>query len=293
MLIRLCKEGYPIDEIIFADCGDWEFQQMRDHIDRVEKLIRRPITRLLIEPSLDWHMFEYIPSNPKNRMRVWEKKGVRGLGWPTPRVRWCNKTKIRSMNRYATAEFQYVGINAEERYRLGRWQERGTIRLYPLVYWNMSGQECLNYCKSFGLDWSGLYEHFGNTSCFCCPLKRLEALRNLWRFYPELWRRLLEMESRVWNTFKPNGVTVKALQERFEKEKVGTWNYPKSRRGFNTKESRGIKTAAICRMTAQSLLQYNPRPPGCGRIRPAANFGGGNFISQDSVRGAGIPEKMI
>lgn len=226
MLLRLIKEGHHIDEIIFVDCGPWEFDQMRHHVDQVEKIISRPITRLQLEKSLDYYMFEYIPSNPKDRIRIWESQGVKGLAWPTPVIRWCNNVKRKAITRAVSVSTQYVGISADEPHRMGRCQQRGTTKLYPLVDWGMTAQDCFDYCYSFGLDWGGLYKHFTNTSCWCCPLKPLPALRNIRLHYPDLWLRLLDMDKRAWNTFKPRGITVQSLETRFDLECKGLLKIP-------------------------------------------------------------------
>lgn len=223
MLIRLCKEGARLDDIVYVDCGSWEFPQMRSHVDTVEKLIQRSITRLLLNPDLDYYMFDYIPSNPKNKTRVWERYHVRGLGWPTPKIRWCNNIKRKAITRAVSVSVQYVGISADEPHRAGRCRQRGSTKIYPLIDWGMSTSDCLAYCKSFGLDWSGLYNHFSNTSCWCCPLKPLHALRNLRKHYPNLWSRLLDMDSRSWNTFKPRNITACLLDYRFSLEQLGSF----------------------------------------------------------------------
>ena len=48
-----------MDDIVWMDCGDWEFERMRTHIEAVEKIIKRSITRLTIPEGLDYWMFEY------------------------------------------------------------------------------------------------------------------------------------------------------------------------------------------------------------------------------------------
>ena len=45
MLLKLIEENRPIDEIIFIDTG-LEFQEMYEHIKKVENFINRKITIL-------------------------------------------------------------------------------------------------------------------------------------------------------------------------------------------------------------------------------------------------------
>lgn len=67
MLLRLLEEGRQVDEILFCDTG-LEFPQMYDHLEKLERYIGRPITRLKAP-----YTFEQI--RPK-AMRHWSPTGV-------------------------------------------------------------------------------------------------------------------------------------------------------------------------------------------------------------------------
>lgn len=82
----------------------------------------------------------------------------------------------------------------------------------------MSEADCLAYCKEHGFDWNGLYDHFDRVSCWCCPLKNLKELRQLYEFYPELWQKLKDWDEKTWNDYK-KGWPVWKLEYRFEFEK--------------------------------------------------------------------------
>ena len=81
----------------------------------------------------------------------------------------------------------------------------------------MTEQDCLEYCYSKGYDWEGLYTIFRRVSCWCCPLQPLEELRQLRRNFPELWKQLLEWQSKTWRSFKTD-YTVQELDIRFQFE---------------------------------------------------------------------------
>ena len=34
MLLMMLERGWPVDDIVYFDCGDWEFPQMHKHINR-------------------------------------------------------------------------------------------------------------------------------------------------------------------------------------------------------------------------------------------------------------------
>jgi hypothetical protein len=65
----------------------------------------------------------------------------------------------------------------------------------------------------------GLYEHFDRVSCWCCPLKRIGELRQLYTYYPDLWKQLKDMDNRAYNNFKKN-YTVELLERKFKREEV-------------------------------------------------------------------------
>ena len=62
-----------------------------------------------------------------------------------------------------------------------------------------------------------------STSCWCCPLQPLFALRNLYKYFPERWEKLKEMDSKTPTGYKIGAtvkdiIKVKDLEERFKRE---------------------------------------------------------------------------
>lgn len=112
---------------------------------------------------------------------------------------------------------EYIGIAADEGYRLERERNQNPNHVHPLVEWGMTEKDCLNYCYSQGYDWGGLYEHFNRVSCWCCPLQSLEELRSLYRHYPELWEQLKLWDKRTWRNFRAD-YSVEQLERRFDFE---------------------------------------------------------------------------
>jgi 3'-phosphoadenosine 5'-phosphosulfate sulfotransferase (PAPS reductase)/FAD synthetase len=211
MLLLMLEHGWHIDEIIFCDTG-MEFPQMYEHIDKVERYIARPITKLKAEKPFEYWMFEHIKTKG-------ERQGQEGYGWPTMWARWCTAAlKQDVVKRYLRQHSnitEYHGIAADEAHRAEK--NKGRSISYPLIEWGMTEKDCLNYCYSKGFDWDGLYEHFNRVSCWCCPLKSLAELRQLYKHYPEMWRRLLDMDNRAWNQFRAD-YSVAELDKRFEAE---------------------------------------------------------------------------
>lgn len=208
MLLRMLEEGMPVDIILFCDTG-LEFEGMYRHIDKLEKYIGIPITRLKSAQPFEYLFFEHMPKR-KNPELI----GRKGYSWSGPRNRWCTAMlKTRIIDRYLrelSKEYtlkQYIGIAADEPHRMREYN-------YPLIDWGMTEADCLAYCKERGFDWDGLYDIFHRVSCWCCPLQSYDELRKLRRHFPELWEQLRYMDKNTWRNFLKN-YSVEQLEARF------------------------------------------------------------------------------
>lgn len=240
MLIMMLERDDPIADIVFFDTG-WEFPQMYEHLECLERYIGRKITRLrprlpvsvvTDKTPLDWMFSEYPVV----------KRGTRqphmiGRGWPAPMRRWCTGRKEESLRAHLLAlthrqDFslplqQCVGFAADEMHRLdGPTKKDGTyyVQRYPLMEWGITEADALAFCQGYGFDWFGLYNHFSRVSCFCCPLQSLDDLRTLRCFYPELWQRMLHMDAWLQGNDKGrrynHAPSVAALDVRFAAEEA-------------------------------------------------------------------------
>ncbi len=208
MLLRMIEEKMPVDIILFCDTG-LEFDAMYRHLEKLEKYIGKPITRLKSPHTFEYLFFEHMPKR-KNLELI----GRKGYSWAGPRNRWCTAMlKTRIVNKYLRELsdkyelVQYIGIAADEPQRVHEFN-------YPLVDWGMTEADCLAYCKERGFDWEGLYDIFHRVSCWCCPLQSLDELRQLRRHFPDLWERLRYMDAHTWRTFLKN-YSVEQLEARF------------------------------------------------------------------------------
>ncbi len=114
--------------------------------------------------------------------------------------------------------FEYVGIAADEPERV-RDDEH---KIYPLVEWDMTELECLQYCYDHGFNWDEngveLYSVLNRVSCWCCRNKNLKELKNIYMYLPEYWQRLRGLQSRIESPMKGVGKSVFQLEERFKRE---------------------------------------------------------------------------
>ena len=205
MVIRMIEKGDRLDEVLFIDTG-MEFPAMYQHIKRVREYVRDHdvwFTELKAEKSFGWYFSEKPVENSKNH------GSYMGYSWPSMRMRWCTKhlkTEVsdkylkRLSERYGSV-ILCTGLAADEQKRIQR--PGNSKNRHPLAEWGWTEAMCLGYCYGKGFTWydpsvgKGLYEIFSRTSCWICPLGTIDNFRQLRRYYPELWAKIGEMETRI------------------------------------------------------------------------------------------------
>jgi len=160
---------------------------MYEHLSKLEDYIGWKVTRLYPPHDWNYYMFEHIPLRGN-------RKGIAGNGWPWRQSRWCTREKINALIKHVKGETVCIGFSYRERFR--RPNYRHANQRYPLLEWGVTDQEALKYCQKYGFDFSGLYKMFKSVSCWCCPLKPERELKALKDNFPDLWQRLLEMDSK-------------------------------------------------------------------------------------------------
>ena len=229
LLLRMIELGMPIDAVISADTG-MEFPEMYDHLAKLDDYLYRErgihITTLRHPKGFEWLMFD----EPKQKPSALERRARLGIppygnGWPGIRVRWCTgqlKTHLitKEVNRLKAEKhaLHYVGIAADE-----AWRCKG--EQYPLVEWGVTEAEALQGCYDRGFDFGGLYQIYHRCSCWCCPFQRIDELRKLRRYHPELWEKLRRLDDKARKQFGPGPLgqfkknwSVARLEERFARE---------------------------------------------------------------------------
>lgn len=212
---------YPLDEVIFCDVG-MDFPAMMDHVARLERIFTDAgikFTRLKGETSFEYLMFEHQVKRKDQALQQYP-----GYSWPDSRSRWCTAAlKTEVISRYVRelekdfTVFELVGLAADEQKRIEKANNQNPNHRHPLADWGWTEADCLVYCYLKGFNWGGLYSLFGRVSCWCCPLQSLPELRNLRKYFPDLWERLLDMEHRTWRKFRAD-YSVDQLEIRFQFE---------------------------------------------------------------------------
>ena len=206
MLLMMLEKGMQVDDIVFCDTG-MEFPAMYEHIKQVEDYTKRNITTLKAN-----HSFKYYLGHHK------KKNGGIGYGFPDFRNRWCTTLLKRDLfKKHYKNIIDYQGIAIDEKHRSLKNQKGRTIK-YPLIEWNVTEAQALQYCYDKGFTWNGLYKKFNRVSCWCCPLSRIGELRILHNEFPELWIELKELDKLSYRQFRSD-YSVNELEDKFLKEK--------------------------------------------------------------------------
>ena len=200
MLLMMIEKGIKIDEIIFCDTGK-EFDELYEHIDKIERYIGQKVTRLKNEHSYEYFLYDKEITKGPN-------KGNRGYGWTKMTNRWCTdrlKTQLvdRHLRKYTEEYTRYIGIAYDEPKRI-----KNTPGFkYPLYEWKITEAEALQYCYDKGFDFGGLYNHFDRLGCWLCPLQKIESLYSLYKYYPDKWQELKQIEMDMYRRIKNQDLT--------------------------------------------------------------------------------------
>lgn len=83
----------------------------------------------------------------------------------------------------------------------------------------MTENDALVYCLKRGFSYTekngvNLYDVLDRVSCYCCANKNLKELEAIYRYLPEYWQRLKQMQAKTDKLFKNTGL--EALELRFK-----------------------------------------------------------------------------
>ena len=195
MLLMMIEKKIKVDHIVFFDTG-WDFPEMYEHINKLEKYIGREIVRLKSKRNFEELFAKWGFSSFKNR--------------------WCTAEKRTAVNKFCNQHkpfTQWIGFSYDERQRI----KKTMGYCYPLVDWKITEEDALKYCLNKGFNWGGLYKKYNRVSCWNCPLQSLKDLKALWTHFPQYWKKLLEMQEQSKWQFRMD-YTLEQLDERFRKE---------------------------------------------------------------------------
>lgn len=214
MLLMMLERGMRVDRVICVDTTK-EFPEMYEHIAKVQEMVS-PIQIEVVKIDFDYWFGEHVKTRGKRR-------GDAGYGWPDFRNRWCTALKRGAVSSTGKKRggkvpenvVEYHGIAYDERERESK--NAGRDIRYPLIEWEITEAQALQYCYDRGLDWGGLYEKLSRVSCYLCPLARIGELKVVHDEYPNLWREMQEMDKKSFRNFRSD-YSLSELTQRFGRE---------------------------------------------------------------------------
>lgn len=218
MLLRLLEEKYPLDEVVYFDIGV-EFDSIRANAERITPILTACGVQMTVLKPKDEFLYTMTEKPVKKRNGTCQK----GYKWCGGNCRWGTTLKLDAIaennKKYGDeAIVEYVGVAADERHRINRQRNGNRVKIYPLVEWEMSEKDCLDYCYSHGWHWNEngyeLYDLLDRLSCWCCRNKNLQELRNIYHYLPEVWQKLKDLQDKVKMPYK-DGKTIHDLEMRF------------------------------------------------------------------------------
>ena len=220
MVLTLIEKKAPLDCVIFFDAGK-EFESIYRNWSKLKvTLAENDIEAVTLTPSKP---FDYYFSEHKIKTRDGSTKV--GYSWCGGRCRWMTQFKIGAIIKFYKERFknevivEYVGIAKDELDRVNIKREN-TLKVYPLVYWNMTENDCLVKCYKSGFNWIedngvDLYDVLDRVSCYCCSNKNLKELKAIYKYLPTYWQKLKAMQNKTSIPFK-NEETIQDLENKFK-----------------------------------------------------------------------------
>lgn len=224
-LLLAIEQGISIDRVMYCDIRfsdeiSGEHPLMAEWIPEAERILKEKFG-ITVE-----HAFS---TTYVNQFFTEKRRGnhIGSIyGFPHVIGAWCNdRLKLKAISKYLK-QFanirvtQFIGIAYDEPVRWERMLKKETdMRKYRslLVENRLTEQDAFRICERYGL-----LSHMYNTNdeifrggCWFCPKQCYSDIYNLWKNYPELYTKLLQIEPDSHNTFKP-GITLQELAERFE-----------------------------------------------------------------------------
>lgn len=219
MLLKLLELNYPLDEVVYFDIGV-EFDSIRNNAEKMKPILaEKGIEFTILKPK---EPFVYcMTEEPIVKKKT--KEIQYGRKWCGGVVRWGTFLKMEALKennaKYKNETIvEYVGVASDERKRINRERNGNRIKIYPLVEWEMTEKDCLEYCYSKGWHWSEngyeLYDLLDRVSCKYCKNKNLKELRNIYHFMPDVWQELKELQDKVKMPYKDRK-TIHDIETRF------------------------------------------------------------------------------
>lgn len=222
-LIEVVRRKLPLDEVVYVDIrfdkkASGEHPAMAEWIPTAEKIIKERFGIIVKHLSAKVTFKEQFYKVKKKGNHIGDN-----YGFPYIIGAWCNsRLKLDVINDYIKSlndkVCEYIGIAYDEPLRLERLNKKNTrkITYRSILFENrITELQAFEICTPYNLV-SPVYSRGGfRGGCWFCVKQSLADLWELWSYYPDYFKMLLNLERDSLNTFKPL-TTLLELKERFE-----------------------------------------------------------------------------
>ena len=195
VLIALLKNE-PLDEVVYCDVmfdkkTSGEIPEHKEFIEnKALPFLQREGINVVVLKSQKTYLdyFLGVVSRGKNKGKI--------HGFPIcGKCAICRDCKIPPIKQYQRSlsadTVQYIGIAKDEQERLLRLNNN---HVSLLSKYGITEAEAWEICKKYDL-LSPIYEFTNRNGCFFCMNAKLKELRHLYDFHPDLWNKLLDLQS--------------------------------------------------------------------------------------------------
>lgn len=215
MLLLLIEKGLPLNEVVFYDTG-MEFQAIYDTRQKVRKILKKNnIIYTELKPSTPFS-YKMLEKNVQKRDGTIQC----GYGICGGQCRWGTNDKNIIISKYLKQKYgneyyEYIGIAADEQKRIN--QRRPLNKLLPLVKWDMTEKDCLEYCYNRQFYWEEngirLYDILDRVSCWCCANKNKKELDNMFYYLPNYYLKIIGLLKEIKKNNKRDNIVVRKAEE--------------------------------------------------------------------------------
>ncbi len=204
MLIEMVKRGIRIDEVVFSDTH-FELPYLYEYIEKVKEYVwsindKIKFTTLTTKGVFGkWAFGAFTRGRHKGKMR----------GFPTSvGMSYCTRElKVSPIDKYIRqitkdkSAYIAIGIAVDEPKRI----TDDPVRLYPLVEFDMTEDECIAYLKEIDLH-NPLYEKYKRLGCWFCPKQNEKSLKQMISDHPDYWEIIKSWERHFVSNHSPYGL---------------------------------------------------------------------------------------
>lgn len=233
-LILAAEQGIPIDRVMYCDIRfspelSGEHPLMAAWIPTAEKRLKE-LFGITVEHLYYGKSFVEMFYQPLTSGKF---IGC-NKGFPMTKGAWCNHLKVDAtrkefskLKRKGENICEIIGIAYDEPKRWARLKVKETKRhkiRSLLIEQKKTENDAMEICKKYDL-LSPMYmsdDGIYRGGCWFCVKQCLADLYCLWKNYPHLYEKLLALEPDSGTNFRPRGVTLALLTQRFENGYIPT-----------------------------------------------------------------------